>query len=196
MATFEAISATGKTIERLLAARFAADEAVSGLDVNVALVRTEDFDTSANIHSPLAQTPALSVFLYSVEPNGTMRAAWSAVGSQDGHAHLPLDLHYLLTPWAENAEHEQTMLGSALACIDTTPIATGPLLYPSAAWAPTEAVQLLLDEMPIDQLARVFDSLQSDFKLSVSLLARVIRIDGGTRPVDPVTTVIVGESVL
>ncbi len=196
MATFEAISATGKTIERLLTARFAADEPVSGLDVSAALVRTEDFAVTTNHNSVLAQTPVLSVFLYRVEPNGTMRAAWSAVGSQDGQAHLPLDLHYLLTPWAENAEHEHTILGSALACIDTTPIATGPLLYPSAAWAPTEAVQLLLDEMSIDNLARVFDSLQSDFKLSVTLLARVIRIDGGTRPVDPATTVIIGEQML
>jgi hypothetical protein len=194
MATFEAISATGKTIERLLHARFAADEPATGLDVKAILVRTEDFEQ--NGQSLMAQKPVMSLFLYRVEPNGTMRAAWSAVGSQDGQAHLPLDLHYLLTPWADNAEHEHTILGSALACIDTTPIATGPLLYPSAAWAPNEAVQMLLDEVPTDALARVFDSLQSDYKLSVTLLARVIRIDGGVRPVAPTTTVIVGSQPL
>ncbi len=50
--------------------------------------------------------------------------------------------------------------------------------------------------MPTDALARVFDSLQSDYKLSVTLLARVIRIDGGVRPVAPTTTVIVGSQPL
>ena len=44
MAGVEAISATGKTIERLLHARFVADKPVTQLDVKASLVRTEDFE--------------------------------------------------------------------------------------------------------------------------------------------------------
>ena len=78
-----------------------------------------------------------------------MRAAWSAVGADDGRSHLPLDLHFLLTPWASNAEHEQRILGTRDAGLEDVPIVHGPTLDVSArrGWAPDEALQIVAEEM-------------------------------------------------
>ena len=105
MAGYSAIAAAGKTLERLLDARLKADVPVSGSTANAVLVRTEDFERSGS--NPLITLPALSIFLVRANVNYTMRPTWSAVGSVDDRAHLPLDLHYMLTPWAANAEWEQ-----------------------------------------------------------------------------------------
>ena len=192
MATHFAIAATSKTIERLLTACFAVDQPVDNKQTRAVLARTDDFDTTKQTSAIAQRIPALSVFLYRVEPNATTRAAWSAVGSQDGQSHLPLDLHYLLTPWAANAEHEHRILGSALACMDTTPIAQGPLLHPAGGWGPADAVQFTIEDLAGDALTRTFESLQADFRVSVSLLARVIRLDTPVRTAGPVATAVLG----
>ncbi len=46
-------------------------------------------------------------------------------------------------PWAANAEYEHRILGSAMRCLDTTPIMTGPLLDPTHTpdWGVDEAIQ-------------------------------------------------------
>src|SRR4029079_1285087 len=123
------------------------------------------------------EPPALSVFLYRIAPNATMRAAWSSVGSVDGRGHLPLDLHFLLTPWADDAEVEHRIIGRAMQCLEQTPILSGPLLYPSATWAPNEAVQVVVEAMSVESIMRPFDRLPIEFRVSVPYVARVIRID-------------------
>src|SRR3954470_5382110 len=128
MADFNSIPAAGKSIERLLKGAFAqAPLPVPGKTTKANLVRTEDFDRTSL--STIIVRPALSIFLYRVDFNKTMRAAWSGVSHLDGQPHLPLDLHFLLTPWADNAEAEGAILGRAMQALDATPIISGPLLH-------------------------------------------------------------------
>ena len=191
MAGFAGIAATGKSIERLLNAAFAEEEPVPGKKTRAVLVRTSDFEetnAATNIGSP-----ALSVFLYRVDSNKVMRAAWSAVGSQDGVPHFAVDLHFLLTPWADNAEFEQRILGKAMQCLETTPQLSGPLLHPSADWAANETVQVVSEDIPPEAMLRAFDSLPTVYRLSVAYVARVVRIDGReATPTPPATTVVAG----
>ena len=191
MAGFAGIAATGKSIERLLNAAFADEEPVPGKKTRAVLVRTSDFEetnAATNIGSP-----ALSVFLYRVDSNKVMRAAWSAVGSLDGVPHFAVDLHFLLTPWTDNAEFEQRILGKAMQCLETTPQLSGPLLHPSADWAANETVQVVSEDIPPEAMLRAFDSLPTDYRLSVAYVARVVRIDGReATPTPPATTVVAG----
>jgi uncharacterized protein DUF4255 len=176
MADFSAIASVGRSLERFLSACFVdplAPVPVENATTRAVLARTEDFGAKGG----LIVAPCLSIFLYRIDYNKTMRAAWSAVGSQDGRGHLPLDLHYMLTPWASDPEHEHRIIGRAMQCIETTPLLTGPLLTPAGGWAPNEAVQLLLEDVPTEWVMRTFDSLPTDFKLSVAYVARITRID-------------------
>lgn len=158
----------------MLQARFGEDEPVPGSQTHVALVRTEDFNTDQP-NSQIA-APALSIYLYRVEFNKSMRAAWSGVGHREDRAILPLDLHYLLTAWAANAEYEQRILGKALSCLEATPTLSGPLLDPSGEWSPGQAIQLVMEDRPTEEVMRIFDSLPGHYKLSVPYIARVVRI--------------------
>lgn len=164
---------------------------VDGKSTKAVLVRTNDFDTS-NGATPIGSS-ALSIFLYRVDFNKVMRAAWSATSGQDGRSHLGLDLHYLITPWEENAEAEHLVLGRAMQCLEETPILSGPLLHSSGDWNASESIQLVLEEISTEAVMRIFDSLPTDYRLSVPYIARVMRLDGRlAAPEGPVTTAIIG----
>ncbi|WP_224360843.1 DUF4255 domain-containing protein [Hyalangium versicolor] len=188
MASFAGISAAGKSLERLLTACFTEEQPVPGKQTRALLVRTEDF---AQSNGALSFTlPALTLYLYRVDFNKTTRAAWSGVGHLDGRGHLPLDLHFLLTAWADNAEYEYRIIGKTMQCLETTPILNGPLLYPdpTADWAPNEAIQLVLEEISTEAVMRTFDSLPTDYKLSIPYIARVIRLDSRVSYASPTVT--------
>ena len=194
MAGFRSVSATGRSLRRLLELRFRDEEPIGGTPTSVVIVRTEDLDP-ANLPT-LVSRPALTIFLYRVDFNKTMRAAWSGVGLNDGRSHLALDLHFLLTAWADNAENEHLILGRTLQAIEDTPILAGPLLMQAVDWAPNESLQLVLEDIDTEALMRIFDSLPVEYRLSVPYVARVTRIDGMRRPAsqrDPdVVTAVLG----
>jgi hypothetical protein len=191
MAGFAGIAGVGRSIERLLNAAFAEEQPIPGQRTQAVLVRTTDFEPG-NVNANIG-APALSIFLYRVDFNKTMRAAWSAVGSQDGLGHLAVDLHLLLSAWADNAEFELRILGRAMQALETTPILNGPLLDPITEWAPNESVQLVLEDISTEAVMRTFDSLPTDYRLSVPYIARIIRIDSRVATSDEiVTTLIVG----
>jgi hypothetical protein len=191
MATYAGIAAAGKSIERFLNRAFDDEQPVAGKNTKAVLVRTSDFNTVAG--GTQIGSPALSIYFYRVEFNKTMRAAWSAVASKDGRPRLPLDIHFLISAWADNAEHELRVLGRAMEALEQTPILTGPLLQSSADWATNEGLQIVLEEVTMEAVQRTFDSLPTDYRLSVPYLARVVRLESrDPRPDVPVTTLVTG----
>ena len=192
MANFASFSAVGLSLERFLSASFLADPPVSASTTSARLVRTEDFSAKNLGFIP---KPFLSIFAYRVDFNKTMRAGWSAAGHIDGRGHLPVDLHFLLTPWANDADSELRIVGRAMQALDATPILSGPLLLPLGDFGPGESVQLVLEDVSTEAVMRTFDSLPTDYKLSVPYMARVVRLDARTAaPSPPVLTVVSGKT--
>lgn len=191
MAGFAGIAAAGRSIERLLEHAFRQDEPIAGRHTRAVLIRTADLERTA---LPTAiGTPALSILPYRVTHNAATRAAWSAIGSIEGRVRLPLDLHVLLTPWADNAEAELRILGRAMQALEIQPILAGPLLAPITDWATNEVVQVTFEVLEPDALIHLFDALPIEFRLSVSYVARVIRVDARqARPEPEATTVVLG----
>jgi hypothetical protein len=193
LAGFSAIAAVGKSIERLLAQSFLDRQPVPTKTAKAVLIRTEDLD-GGGIKTLLGDI-GLTILLYRVDFNKTMRAAWAARAEDDGRGHLALDLHFLLTPWADNAEHQHMIIGRAMQVLERVAMLAGPLLYepvlPSPAYddepraGSTDSVQLLLEEISTEALMRTFDSLPGDYHLSVPYVARVVRIDTAAEPVAP-----------
>lgn len=173
----------------LLNAAFEEIRPVPYKTTHAVLARTADLDPT--VQGGVIDPPALSLLIYRVDVNKTMRAAWSAVTSQDGRARLPLDLHLLITPWAENADYEARILGCAMQCLDAQPILSGPLLQPPGSWAVGDALQISIEDISTENLMRIFDSLPTDYKLSVAYVVRVLRIDERRpAPEQPVATLI------
>lgn len=189
MAAFGALGASLKSVERLLTACFEKEPPVTSGTTRAHLVTTEMLVKQQSGQLQFAR-PALTIFPYRLEVNRAMRPAWAGATAIDGRAHLPLDLHFLITPWATDPEHELNILGKAVECLDSTPLLSGPLLRTSglADWAPNEAVQVLMDDVSTDTVMRTFDVLPTDYKLSVPYLVRVVRIDGRRAVPDPNAT--------
>ena len=54
-------------------------------------------------------------------------------------------------------------------------------------------MQLVVEDIPVDSVMRLFDSLQTDFRLSVPYVARLVRLDARrASSTVPVTTLITG----
>jgi len=193
VANFQCIAATGRSIERLLNASFEELDPIPDASTRprAVLIRTEDFE-GVGTNTSVIQPPALSIYLYRVDFNKAMRAGWSAVGSVTGRSHLPLDLHFLLTAWAQNAEHELRILGRAMQSLEEHPSLTGPLLVEAAEWATGDSVQLVMEEITTEAVMRTYDSLPHDYKLSIPYVARVVRLDGVPTIAQEVTTRILG----
>jgi len=189
MADLAAIAATGNSVARLLNSAFKEQQPVDNKKTRAVIVRTEDFNDPGST----IVFPAVTLFFYRIDFNKTMRAAWSAIGSQDGLAHLPVDLHFLITAWADNAQDELRIIGKTMQALETTPVLSGAYLDGSSAWSTNESIQLMIGEISTEEVMRTFDSLPTDYRLSVPYLARVVRIDGRrAQPTAPVTTRIVG----
>lgn len=197
MAGFECIAATGKSIERLINAAFREVDPIPDATTRpkAVLVRSEDLEAPGQPTSAI-QPPALSILMYRVDFNKTTRAGWSAVGSVQGRAYLPLDLHFLITAWAQNAEYEMRILGRAMQCLEQHASLSGPLLVAAGGWSPADSVQVVMEELSTEAVMRTFDSLPHDYKLSVPYVARVVRLDGLTASPEPeVTTAVAGVTV-
>lgn len=186
MASYLALSAAAKSVVDVLGACFREEQPLGATrPCTAAVVRTTDFELADGTGIP---DTGVSIFVYRVDVNETTRAAWSAVGGEEGRSQLPLDLHFLLTPWASNAEDELKVLGRAMQCLEDVPVFAGPLLDPAGEWEAGEAVQVVPGRITTEEVMRTFDSLPHDYKLSVPYVARVIRLSGRRLHREPAVT--------
>jgi hypothetical protein len=171
VASFRSVAAVGKSLEALLTARFTLQQPVDGMVATAQLIQTNRLDEL----NEAPNGPLVTLLLYRVDFNKAMRATWSGVGSLDGRAHLPVDLHYLLTAWADNAEHEHLLIGRSMQILDEVGSLSGPLLQEMEPgdWEHGETVQLSLEDVATDDLMRTFESLTCDFRLSIPYIARI-----------------------
>lgn len=149
------------------------------------IVRTEDWGLMGTGAGSVIRPPSLTIFCYRVDINRTMRASWSAVAHQDRTIHLPLDAHFMLTPVDTDAEAELRILGATMQCLEQHPILSGPRLHPLGGWDAQEAIQIIHEDLVTEDVLRTFDTLPTDFRLSVSYVARVTRIDAPDEPDHP-----------
>jgi hypothetical protein len=173
MATYHALAAVGESMRRLL------DDACP----------RDDFPTSefALIQAGQLQNApireGISLFLYRVSINGAGRNRAVRV-TQDGRrfrSSLPVDLYYLLTPWAETAVKQQRLLGWAMRVLEDTPILPAGLLNHAGpehdTFGPTETVEIVSEPMSVIDTANVWEALKANWQLSVAYVARLVAID-------------------
>ncbi|MCP3100759.1 DUF4255 domain-containing protein [Myxococcus sp. K15C18031901] len=121
--------------------------------------------------------PALTLYLYRVTMNEHLRNQPVTGASASARPPLALDLHYLLTVWAEDAKDEHRLLGWAMNLLHTHQTLSASDLNEDGGWRPGEMVQLIPAELSNEDLMRIWDTFQRPYTLSVSYIARVIRID-------------------
>ncbi|WP_298942591.1 Pvc16 family protein [uncultured Microbacterium sp.] len=196
MAGFQALEAAGVSIVALLNRRFA--ELDGGAGLAAMLANTRQLKTLALGNGQLIQQPSISVFPYRVSVDRETRPGWSAVASGDGIPRIPLRLHFLIGAFAATVEEELLWLGLAARILEGESNLSGPLLLPVTMpngstenpWRPGDAIQVVTDDLALDSMSEAFQSLNTDYRLQLPYLARVICIDGTPESVGtPVGTV-------
>lgn len=124
---------------------------------------------------------ALSLYLYRVTVNEHVRGQ---PVHRDGRSSVPLavDLHFLITVWSESAVAEQTICAWVMQQLHQQPIMDISSLTEEGGWRNDDVVQIIPAELSNEDLMRIWDALAPDYRLSVSYIARVIRIDSAEMP--------------
>ena len=133
--------------------------------------------SSGEINDPSSFGTSLSLYLYRVTMNEHLRNMPRTYDPSDAQAPLAVDLHYLMTVWANNALAEQTILSWAMRELYRHPILDKSSLSSEADWNAADIVQLIPAELSNEDIMRIWDALNPPYHLSVSYIARVVRID-------------------
>jgi len=120
---------------------------------------------------------SLSLYLYRVLINEHVRSQPLVRGSGDAALPLSVDLHFLVSVWADSAAAEQTICAWAMHQLHQHPIMDISSLTEEGGWRNDDVVQIIPAELSNEDLMRVWDALAPDYRLSLSYIARVIRID-------------------
>ena len=146
----------------------------------VELAGPEDFDDlPPNAPAP----PVLTVWLYRVAPDATKRNGERRILPDGSVArpHLPLVLHYLITPWSTNVNTSHALAGLvAQAMYDRAEVGSADLVgNPArpAAWDDGDSLQVQLEELSTEELYRVWDSAEMPYRLSLGYRVQVVGVE-------------------
>ena len=133
--------------------------------------------SSGQMTAPDDDGAILSLFLYRVTMNEHLRNVSGVNRPSGSSVPLSLDLHYLMTVWADGALAEQTILAWAMHEIYRRPVLDASSLSPEAQWGPGEVIQLIPAELSNEDIMRIWDAIEPTYRLSVSYIARMVRIE-------------------
>ncbi|UXH79156.1 DUF4255 domain-containing protein [Roseateles amylovorans] len=173
MANHRAIAAVSTALAGLIRDRYPRDDFGSGLEVK--LYQMRDFE------SPMQD--GFSVCLYRVAINGAVRNLTQrrAADGRRFRPSLPLDLHYMVTPWAQDAEMQHRMLGWVMRLMeDVGTLSAGHLnhyLSETDTFASNEALDLICDPLSLADYLTLWDRLQPRLPASATYTLRMVFVD-------------------
>jgi hypothetical protein len=121
--------------------------------------------------------PTCTIFLYRVAVNSVMRNGPRVAlgGGATSRPLLPVDLSYLITPWAKDPRDEHLILGTILQGLyDRAELGPADLTGPS--WAPDDMVQLVLETLTLQEHFCIWDTVEMPYRLSLTYMARIVGI--------------------
>jgi hypothetical protein len=173
MANFRAIGATSAALAGLIRDHYPRED--FGSTLGIALYQAGDFS------SPMQE--GFSLFLYRVAVNGSVRNQ-TLRRTPDGRRFrpsLPLDLTYLITPWAQDAERQQRMLGWVMRFMeDQGVLSAGHLNHYVAendTFAENESLEVICDPPALADYLTLWDRLRPRFPVSAVYTLRMLMID-------------------
>jgi hypothetical protein len=120
---------------------------------------------------------AVTLYLHRVTIDSRLRNSVVRTGLNREVIPLSIDLHYLLTVWADKALAEQTILGWVMRELYTHEALSQSDLTPAGGWSSDDVIQVIPGEISNEDMMRIWDALDPPYHLSLSYIARVVRID-------------------
>ena len=179
MADYTAVFAVGDSLVNFLTTSYQSMQAALNLPspCTFKLVSSTEIATE-DVHN-LDQK--VTLFLHRITSNEQFRSTTSLQDTTRRPV-LFLDLHYLVTYWGSEAQAEHKLLAWTMQQLQSYPILDKSILTTDAQWESTETVQLTPADLSLEDILRIWDALGPKYRLSVSYIARVVRIDGAPVP--------------
>lgn len=174
MANLEAIHSVGNSLVTYL--RNVYEAAPEDLGLPGCEFRLLSSTEINNMEDPTADS-ILTLYLHRATINPHLRNAQSVEGALLQPVPLSVDLHYLMTVWARDAQPEHVILAWAMRQIHFTPVLDLSFLSEEANWEAGEVVQVIPAELSNEDMMRIWDILKPSYHLSVAYIARVVRIE-------------------
>jgi uncharacterized protein DUF4255 len=173
MATYRAIAATSTALRGLIYDRYPRDEFGPGLGVE--LYQTSDFE------KPMSD--GFSIYLFRVSVNGSVRNL-TMRRSPDGRRFrpsLPLDLQYMITPWATDVARQHAMLGWVMRMLeDLGEMSAGHLnhyMLQTDTFRPSEGLEIVCEPLSLSDYLTLWDRLVPRLPASATYALRMVLID-------------------
>lgn len=131
----------------------------------------------------------ITLYLYRVIINEHIRNASISLNSgKNTQIPLSVDLHFMISVWADSAAAEHTLCAWVMSQIHQHPIMDVSSLTEEGNWSADEVVHIIPAELSNQDLMRIWDAVAPYYRLSISYIARVVRIEGDDS--DSVTPVV------
>lgn len=167
MASYRAITTVCQGIRNLLEAN-AFDSALV-----FEVYTTNDFEQHMN--------QGVSLYLYRLIPNTTVRTPpGRQVKGNRQFVQLPVNLHFMLTAWAEDASLQNLIMGWAMRILADNPIVPHGILEAAMAgvFRKNEIVEIIPSDISTEDLMRIWENIAAtSYQLSVPYTARIIRLE-------------------
>jgi hypothetical protein len=178
-----ALRATSRTIADFLQAQFAADPTLSDSFAPPGTLRVY-----LNTPAEMKLRAGLSVWLYRVERDESTlnRPPERISATLTRRVPLPVRLHFLFTPVTHSEEDDaletdQAILGKVLQCFHDHPQLFGTDLRDD--FQGTDGlVTVRLEGLTLDELTRIWDALESPYRISISYEVTVVDVEAGIQP--------------
>jgi hypothetical protein len=178
---FRALQAASLTLQTVLQNSFNADPDLANVfaplgTAVVSLLTPDEMDIAGEV--------GVSLWLYRlVRDEQTLnRPPQKSAPDRIRRQPLPVRLHYLVTPIVTSAagapapETEQTVLGRILQTFLDTPMLSGAALAGPFEGTKVE-LAVRLETLPLEEITRVWDSLERSYRLCLSYEVGVVAID-------------------
>lgn len=173
MANYRAVEAVAEAVIELLESQYdPADFDGNQLEFDVYLAK--------NFEQPMKA--GVSFFLYRIYANSTNRTPPGRL-DQNGQRHrtqLPLDLHFLLSAWAQDASLQHAIAGWMMRILEDTPNLPAGLLNKRVPeiFHFDETVEIVLAELTTEELFRIWEVIgNNSYQISVPYVARNVKIE-------------------
>ncbi|MBV9759625.1 MAG: DUF4255 domain-containing protein [Acidobacteriaceae bacterium] len=181
MSDYSVIAELGDSLASVLFSDMNSDPQISGLidsPDRISLESPADLENDSSVR--------VSLYLYRIleNPYTKNRFPLEGTGAQQRKPPLTLDLYYLLTPMIGTPREQQIVLGKAMQVLYDRTILSGADLSGSLS-EQDEAIRMILNPVPLEELTRVWQALEYPYRLSVCYVARVAIVDSGQQQLAP-----------
>lgn len=176
MASPFAIAAVGMTLLRQLEADCPRSE-FSGTP-SFRLLHPGDF-----VEPPLAEGLSVALVRVAINTSGRAQPPRRAADGRRMRPSLPVDLQFMVTPWAREPERQWRLLGWVMRYLEDHAILPAALLNQALTereqpvFAPDEAAELFCDPLPVADYLGLWDKYKPRWQTSLTYGVRMVMLD-------------------